>query len=648
MARRPAETVPLHRALLEDLDQMLAIYDRSVQELIGVSRQEGYFDDWTPELLTWPGSSESGFSDLEALEHRVRLVDAIFQGVPKVRDKRLREAHDPFAAMMGPYHEGNRIYLQVKDQFIQRKAGTAQEFLQLYQTLYLEALAKGELFSPDAGEASLEEVKLTHVPLSHAQAVAEALSTVALSDDPRWEEQYEYDLDGKSVSGTLRVLLQEVAQRTLDLIAAGGLLSTRFNYLTNFAWFGSSVWKVIVDADLALYRLREAGQIEQADLQQDLDLLRSMLVEFFQAHQEDPTKLRPQNYWYGQAYSYLTRDMIDLTAGIVDRVNRLWGESEKKQVLPPLLAGTVQGRFLDYPHVGKREDISSTRRKLRFVRWARACWKVGRKRYRVYQSDLAPEQRWERAWQMWRVWSEKTMQIFGIQMQVRIDPMFHSIARDLDLGSGRHKVLILPTHQSMVEHLVSFSVFQSPEFLEAMGWGKPIPFVTLARSGLFRAMSFKIGSKEMSLFGGVHPDTCDRMFEAVDGYVTRESLDGQVHSIPRMLDAMETRPGIIYPTGTTASFDVQLFPLQHVLFAKLPQDIVIVPVAFRGSHSIWPKCPKGNLDINPGVIEAVVSPPMLGETTLLPKRGSLRIQAEAAAFFQAVQIATLLNPEPRG
>ena len=57
MARRPAETVPLHRALLEDLDQMLAIYDRSVQELIGVSRQEGYFDDWDPELLIWPRSS---------------------------------------------------------------------------------------------------------------------------------------------------------------------------------------------------------------------------------------------------------------------------------------------------------------------------------------------------------------------------------------------------------------------------------------------------------------------------------------------------------------------------------------------------------------------------------------------------------------
>ena len=80
------------------------------------------------------------------------------------------------------------------------------------------------------------------------------------------------------------------------------------------------------------------------------------------------------------------------------------------------------------------------------------------------------------------------------------------------------------------------------------------------------------------------------------------------------------------------------------VFAKLPQDIVIVPVAFRGSHSLWPKCPAGNLNIRPGVIEAVVSPPMLGETTLLPKRGSLRIQAEAAALFQAVHIATLLNP----
>ncbi|MCY3762290.1 MAG: hypothetical protein OXH50_13650, partial [Gemmatimonadetes bacterium] len=78
----------------------------------------------------------------------------------------------------------------------------------------------------------------------------------------------------------------------------------------------------------------------------------------------------------------------------------------------------------------------------------------------------------------------------------------------------------------------------------------------------------------------------------------------------------------------------------------LPQDLVIVPLAFRGIHQVWPKCPRGNLDINPGRVEAVVSPPMLGETTLLPRKRALRTQLEPATLFQAVHIATLLNPEP--
>jgi hypothetical protein len=43
-----------------------------------------------------------------------------------------------------------------------------------------------------------------------------------------------------------------------------------------------------------------------------------------------------------------------------------------------------------------------------------------------------------------------------------------------------------------------------------------------------------------------------------------------------------------------------------------------------------------------------VAPPMLGETTLLPRRRSLRIQLEAANLFQAVHITTLLNPGHRG
>ena len=72
---------------------------------------------------------------------------------------------------------------------------------------------------------------------------------------------------------------------------------------------------------------------------------------------------------------------------------------------------------------------------------------------------------------------------------------------------------------------------------------------------------------------------------------------------------------------------------------------MIIPIALRGIHSLWPKTPRGNMNLNPGMVEAVISPPLLGETTLMPKRRSLRFQLETAALVQAVHITSLLNPE---
>jgi hypothetical protein len=638
MAKRTSDAEPLHERLLGDLDQMLSLYDSSVQDLLKAVRHDGYFDDLDPDALIWPKSQKvSGSIGIEALRFRAKLVDAIFKGLPAIRDARLAQAYAPFADLLPRYHEGNQIYLQLKQQFVARGIGDGQAFLKLYQSFYLEALSKGELHAPEAVEEALAEVNITHVPMSHAQAVAEALDKVEIEADPRWAEFYTTSLEGETVEGTLRDLLKDVAQRTLDLIAAGGLLSTRYNYLTNFGWFGVSVWQVIVEADVAIVELG----IDVAEQGEDLHRLRAMLVEFMQAHQEDPTKLRPKLYWYGQPYSYLTRDMIDAATRIVNRVNAV---SVGRMALPPLFTGQAKGRFVDYPSLGKTAEWSSLQRKWRLLKWARLCWQLGRKRKRLYREQVPVPQRYEKAWRLWGEWSEATKACLDIDVKVTVDPMFAPIAKAMDLGNGKHKILFLPTHQSLIEHLISFPVWQSPQLLEAIGWKNPAPFVILARRGLSKATSFKMGSKEMTLFG-VTPDEYDRMFEELDGNVTRESLDGAGHSTPRMLEAMFDRPGLIYPMGTTASFDIQLFPLQYALFAKLPQDVVIIPVAFRGTHSLWPRCPKGNIHINPGSVEAVICPPMLGETTLMPKRGSLRIQAEAASLFQSMHITALLNPE---
>ena len=636
MAKQASDDRPLHVALLDDVGHMLTLYDASVQHLLEAVQHDGYFDDVDPDALIWPQSQVvSGSIGLEALHFRAQLVGAIYEGLPPIRDARLKKDYAPFANLLAPYHVGNRIYLQLKKQFVERGVGDDSDFLKLYQSLYLEALAKGDLYAPEAVEEALAQVHITQVPMSHAQAVAEALAKVEVEEDPRWAENYAYTIDGETVEGSLRDLLQDVAQRTLDLIAAGGLLSTRYNYLTNFGWFGVSIWKVIVDGDVA------AVEHNVTEVTDDLHSLRAMLIEFLQAHQEDPTKLRPKLYWYGQPYSYLTRDMMDVATRVVDGVNaRVAG----LMTLPPLLTGHAKGRFVDYPNVGKKAEWSSLQRKWRLLKWTRLCWQLGRKRMKLDKANVPVPERYEKAWALWGAWSEATKQCLDIDVKVTIDPMFAPLAKDLDLGNGKHKILFLPTHQSLVEHLISFPVWQSPQLLEAIGWDKPVPFVILARRGLSKSTSFKLGSREMTVFG-MTPDEYDRLFEELDGNVTRESLDGAGHSTPRMLEAMFERPGLIYPMGTTASFDIQLFPLQYALFAKLPQDVVIIPVAFRGTHSLWRRCPKGNVNINPGTVEAVICPPMLGETTLMPKRGSLRIQAEAAALFQAMHITTLLNPE---
>lgn len=639
---------PLHEVLLDDVAQMLAAYDQAVQQVLEAVRHDGYFDDLGPDALIWPQSrGASGPIALEALLFRARLVDAIYRGLPAIRDARLFEAYEKFAHLLPRYHAGNRLYLQIKRAFVARGNGDAQDFLKLYQSLYLDALAKGELHAPPAVEAALAQVNIVQVPMSHAQAVAEALSRAEVDADARWEETYTCDLDGQAASGTLHALLQDIAQRALDLIAAGGLLSSRYHYLTNFGWFGASVWKAISDADVALYRLREAhaDPVVLGALEGDVCRIKAMLIEFFQAHRESPLKMRPDTYWYGQEYSYLTRDMIDLARGILSRINGLARKADLAELpVPELLLGAASGRFVEYPHVGRTGRFSKTQRIMRFARWTGTSFKTGRRKKSLWRRESDVITRREAGWREWLHWGRRTLEIFDVQVDVRIDPHFAAVAESLRLNDAMHKVIFLPTHQSLFDHPLMYGVLQSPEFLQAMGWSRPEPCVILARTGLARS-GIRIGSKQWTQFG-MSPELFDTLLDEVDGYVMLERSNAAGHTTQRVAQALSERPGIIYPMGTTAAFPIQQFPMQHGVFAQLPQDVVIVPMAFRGIHALWPKCPKGNLDINPGRVEVWVSPPMLGETTLLPKRRSLRIQAEAAALFLSVHIATLLNPDP--
>ena len=637
-----------------DVDELLAKYDKAARQLFEVARQDGHFEGWENKALEWPASKRDGFApDMADLSKRAELIGHIYQGIPARRDSRLQEAYASYERAVSAYHEANRNYLQVRAQFLERGAGCEEDFLHLYQRVYLDALGREEPYALDAGEAALVQLRVARVPLSHAQSVAGKIRKDPDDDDPCWDQVYTCTSGGRSRSAPLRRILSRQAERVVDFLAAGEHLAIRYNTFNNFIWFGISIWKVVTEIELLLAQLRGRVRRRWHDtLLQYLRLDQAMLLKFFQAHLEDPAQIRPKDYWYGQEYSYLTRDMIDLTLRLIDRANALRrrargidGDKVQLVEVPALLQNRFKGRFVEYPHVGRNRLFSSWQRRLRLVRWIQLFRKTGQRKKQLHQAGLDREQRLLAAWRNNTEWSLQTLEIFDIQVKTLIDPHFASIAAELELHESKRKIIFLPTHQSLLDHPVMYQVMQSREMMEAMGWEKPVPCVLFSRSRLMDPTSFKIGSKQFSLIG-VPPEMADRLLEEVDGYVIADRSTDAGNPIQRFARLLEERPGVIYGAGTTSAFELQCLPMQHALFAYLPQDVVLIPMVFRGIHSLWPKCPRGNKNINPGLVEVVVCPPMLAETTLLPRKRALRTQLEPATLFQAVHIANLLNPEP--
>ena len=661
-----------HQSLIRNVDILLTVYDQAAQGVLDLANSEGYFEDVDPDLLKWPpGRTPEGSIGLEGLGYRARLIGAIYEGVPRLRDQRMGEAYDQFRRVAPDYYQAVQLYARVREQFLQKEQDTASQFLQLYQTIYVEALRASNVFTPDDGEAALAGARLSRVPLSHAQPVAEKLKAIVSEDDPLWQTTYECSLDGKDTESTLREIFHYTAQKTLDYLAAGELLAVRYNTYTNFAYFGCAVWKVISDAELLAefcrrYVPHRYIQHKIDGIQEDILLGQGMMVEFFQAHQENPAQLKPTGYWYGHHYTGLTRDMIDLTNALIEKCNLVIhrisqhvkeGEDDTKVpeelasmlqpiAVPPLLDRTASGHFLEYPHVGRNARYSPVQRAVRLTRWIGTSWRYVRNKIEIEEEGLGEKEMLEAAWHNSLTWSDKTLKIFGITVKVHVDPMVREMARELKLHEGRYKVLFFPTHQSVFDHPVMYNVLQSRVLLDALGWDDSRPCTILSRSGLTESVPLRLGSWSTTMFG-VNAAEFDRLLEEVDGYVVLPRAGDTNNATQRFAGLLEKRPGIIYAAGTTAAFDIQSIPLQHGLFSKIPPDIVLIPMAFRGIHSIWPKCPKRNIRINPGLVEVVVAPPMLGETTLFPRRRSLRPQIEPAALFQAVQIVHLLNPNHR-
>ena len=633
---------PLHEQLLDDPTQLIKAYDEHAQAFIEVGRREGHYDGWSDDDLQWPSTPQDGTPPSQTdLTHRVRLVRALEEGVPGRRESRLREAHGNFTRVAEAYYAGSELYLEVKSQFEAGGHGSAETLLEMYQALYLEALAKGDLFSPDVGEAALGGVGVTHVPLSHAQAVAEALESVATVDEPLWDLRFRVE-NGL----TLREALTRVAGATLDYVAAGGLMATRYNVYTNFSWFGCSVWRVFLEAELLLAKLDAAGKgrILVRRIRSEFPRAMAVMIEWVQAHQEDPSRIKPQNYWYGSDYSYLTRGMIDGSVRLARTVNRLisrYLSDEHPIEIPPLIVNRTRGAFAEYVHVGQMEAASTGKGHL--AAWVWRSLRYGRTKKRLAaETDLEEADRHAVAWQNWIDYANDSLDTLGIEVDVEVDPEFGRIARHLDLGEGGVPILFSPTHRNLLDHLVFYHVLQHPELLSAMGWERSRPCSILSKTGLIPGI--RLGGRSINMFG-LSGETFDRYQKEVDGYVMLDRSGPGRHTTRDMTAAMETRPGVIYAMGTTSAFDLQSLPLQHGMFALIPPNAVIVPLAYRGIYGLWPRCPMGNINLSPGKVEVYVSPPIVGETTLLPRRRSLRVQAEAAALLQAIHIGALFDPE---
>lgn len=659
-----------HKTLMRDVDMLLTAYDRSAQGVLDLAATEGYFEGIDPDLLKWPPArTPDGPIGLEGLAYRAKLIAAIYEGVPRLRDHRLNSAYTQFIAASPAYHEATQVYAQIDKQFSEKNATASADFLTYYQTVYVDVLRSSRLFTPDEGEVAVAGARLSRLPLSHAQPVAEKLKAPIPEDDPAWDDVYTYTIADDVREGRLRDILRDIARKTLDYLASGELIAVHYNTYTNLAWFGSAVWRILSEAEFLLEVCRRL--ISENIVQHQLDGLKdnillgqSMMVEFFQAHQENPGNLKPTGYWYGHHYTALTRDMIDLATTVIEQSNRLVHlleqhsgditdptpdvkamiESVKPIETPDLFTRTASGRFLEYPHVGRNAQYSTFQRAVKLTRWIGASRRYVRHKQIIEEEGLSDREKLEAAWDNSLTWAEKTLRIFGIDVQIKIDSAFHEVARTLDLAGGNYKILFFPTHQSVFDHPVMYHVLQTPELLEAMGWEDTRPCTILSRSGLTEYVEVRIGSWNTTMFG-VKAVEFDRLLEDVDGYVVLPRSGDTNNATQRFADILEDRPGVIYAAGTTAAFDIQSIHLQHGLFSKIPSDVVIIPMAFRGIHSIWPKCPKRNIRINPGLVEVVVAPPMLGETTLFPKRRSLRPQIEPAALFQAVQIVNLLDPE---
>lgn len=600
----------------------LQAYNLAVQKLLNIVARENPASSANQKWPCYDPKKDS----LDVLQSQIDIIEDIYHSLPGKKDEILLKSYASFQKRQKQHPIFQAHYIHIRQKFIERHHD-ANKFLKLYHKQYIMMLSAFKHLAPQGGEALMIQENLTHVPLKEAQKSALKISLNPLSAEDTQLLEESYPLPNSTKTASLRKQLTDILKKTLSFLNAGAIFAMRFHYLNNFALLGIGVLRVLLEAQRHLKTSRKKHILINTHTQ----CLQKTLIEFFEAHLY---KKDEKKQWYGQAYSYMVRDLIDTATYLSKRL--------KQKHLSPLNYHQ-QGRFQEYGYVGKTCNNSFPVRSFMLIKVIIASRRISKFKRELSKDPDTPS-RHLRAWEINTEWGKKFLESFQIKTTCQFHPEFEKTLKLLGADPNGKRTLFLPTHQSILDHPAMYSVFLSETIVKTMGWERPTPCTLVSRQGLSKIGDLTFGPFTYRILG-MHSQQYDHIAEEIDKHIIIDSNSNK--SIAKSIqNALDKGPVAIYPKGTTATFSTHCFPLQYNLFANIPYDTILIPMAFRGVHSLWPKCPKGNLNICQGKIEIFFGKPLYAENIFFPRQSKLRKQFDIATFFQAIQITDLLNPQP--
>ena len=110
------------------------------------------------------------------------------------------------------------MFISLRDMFLGRNLEQESAFMGLYQDVYLRALGRDDPIELDEGERALVDLRVSRIPLSHAQSVAEKITT-ANEEQAYPDDIYQVTTNGGPREGTLRSHMEYIAESVVDFLA---------------------------------------------------------------------------------------------------------------------------------------------------------------------------------------------------------------------------------------------------------------------------------------------------------------------------------------------------------------------------------------------------------------------------------------------